>query len=300
MQASSVDLNLLLVLAALLETGSVKQAASRLALSPSATSHALARLRDALGDPILVRAGRTMVLTARAEALIPQVRRIVEESEAVFRRGAGFDAAQLRRGFRVFANDYEELLLIGPLSRRLALEAPLVDLYSLPTPPSVIEPLRRGECDVALGVFGDLPPDIGVQRLFADEFVCLLRENHPALGERWTKKRFAALQHILVAPRGTPRGIVDNMLAEQGLERRVARTVTTFIVAPHLVAGSDFVLTIARRVATLLASGLGLVLRKPPVAPQGFHVGMAWHRRYDQDPEHQFLRERIVEEARRL
>lgn len=301
MQLSSIDLNLLLVLSALLETGSVKEAARRLALSPSATSHALGRLREVLDDPVLVRAGRSMVLSARAEALAPRVRRILEESEALFRQAEGFDPAHLSRAFRVIGNDYGELLIVAPLGATLATAAPGVDLFAVPEPTGgAIEALRRGDADVALGVFGELPPDLGKTRLFRDEFVCLLRDGHPALGRRWTKRRFAALDHVLVAPRGTPRGAVDSILAEHGLERRVARTVSTFLVAPHLVAGTDFVVTISRRFAERLGPSLGLVQRKPPVAPEGFYVSMIWHRRFDADPEHRWLRESIEAEVRDL
>ena len=134
MQLSSIDLNLLLVLSALLETGSVKEAARRLALSPSATSHALGRLREVLDDPVLVRAGRSMVLSARAEALAPRVRRILEESEALFRQAEGFDPAHLSRAFRVIGNDYGELLIVAPLGATLATAAPGVDLFAVPEP----------------------------------------------------------------------------------------------------------------------------------------------------------------------
>lgn len=297
-QLSAIDLNLLRVLGALLETGSVKDAARRLALSPSATSHALSRLRDALGDPILVRAGRSMVPTARAEALAPRVRRVLEDAEQIFVRREGFDPARLRRVFRILTNDYGELMVLAPLGATLAREAPGVDLYaSGPPPGGVVEGLRSGEGDLAIGVFGELPPDIAKRRLFRDGFVTLLREGHPALRGRWTRKRFAALDHVLVSPRGTPGGVIDTLLAESGLERRVARTVSSFFVAPHLLVDTDYVLTVSERVAARLAPGLGLVTRTPPVAPEGFHVSMVWHRRHDEDAEHRFLRERALAEA---
>lgn len=296
MQLSSIDLNLLLVLDALLETGSVKDAARRLALSPSATSHALARLRDVLGDPVLVRAGRRMVPTTRAEALAPRVRRLLEEAEAVFRRAEGFDPALLRRSFTAITNDYGELMVVCPTSALLAREAPGVDLYSRGAGlDRGVTGLREGIGDVMIGVLSSPPPDIATQRLFRDEFVSLLRAGHPALEQRWTKRRFAALEHVLVAPGGTPRGTVDTLLAEHGLERRVARTVSTFHAAPHLLAQTDYVLTVSRRVAERLAGDLGLVQRKPPVAPEGYWIVLAWHRRHDEDPEHRYLRVKIAE-----
>jgi DNA-binding transcriptional LysR family regulator len=95
-----------------------------------------------------------------------------------------------------------------------------------------------------------------------------------------------------------PRGVVDETLASHGLERRVARTVSSFLVAPHLLVDTDFVLTISRRMAELIAPRLGLVQRKPPVAPDGFTIRLAWHRRHHEDAEHRFVRERFIETAR--
>ncbi len=295
MQLSAVDLNLLVVLATLLETRSVKAAAARLALSPSATSHALGRLRTLTGDPLLVRAGRRLVPTARAEALRPALVRFVHEAEAVLRAGDAVDPAALARAFRVLTNDYGELLLLAPLGAALAQEARHVDLYALPAGVrDVSEALRNGDADLAIGAFADLPPDVAAAPLLEDEFVCLLRAGHPALRGRLTKRRFLALEHVLVAPRGEPVGVVDRLLAERGETRRVARTVSGFLVAPALVASTDYVVTISRRVAERVADVHGLAVRKAPIAPEGFTIRLAWHRRADGDPAHRWLRERLL------
>ncbi len=138
-----------------------------------------------------------------------------------------------------------------------------------------------------------------MQTLFTEQFVCLLRKGHPALRRKLSIERYAALDHVLVSPGGTPRGIVDEVLAEHGLHARVARSVSSFLVAPRMVAETDYVLTIARRVACLLAEPLGLVMRKPPVELPGYALSMMWHRAQDADPAHVWLRERALSVADR-
>ena len=293
MQLSSIDLNLLVVLDALLETESVKEAAKRLALSPSATSHALGRLRDLLGDPVLVRAGRRMVRSARGERLRPRVRALTSELAGLLRQEA-FDPATCRDSFRIGSTDYAELFVVAPLSRRLQELAPGIDLRSVAEGVDRVAVLREGVVDFDVGVARDFPEDIDRIELFRDRFVVLLREGHPALGRRLTVARFAALEHVLVAPRGTPRGVVDRLLEREGRRRRVARSVARFFVAPELVAESDYALTISARVAARVAPRLGLVARRPPIALSGYTISLSWHRRNTDDPGHRWMREQIA------
>lgn len=295
MQLSGVDLNLLVVLDALLETRSVKRAAARVSLSPSATSHALARLRDLLGDPVLVRAGRQMVLTGRAEVIRPRVRRLLEETGALLRFEEELEPATLRRSFRVASTDYAERVIVLPLSDALAAIAPGVDLLSRALGVDVVERLRAADYELAIGVFFDLPADIERETLLHEDFVCLFRRGHPALRRELTAERYAALGHVLIAPRGVPRGIVDVYLERRGLARRVARTVSSFEVAPYLVAETDYVLTLPARVARRLAPELELVIREPPLELPGFDLAVLWHRRLSGDAAHAWLREQIRE-----
>jgi DNA-binding transcriptional LysR family regulator len=297
MHLSAVDLNLLPLLHAVLETRSVKAAARRVGLSPSASSHALGRLRTLLDDPLLVRAGRQMQLTPRAERLRPRVQRLVDELGRVLQRDEAIAPARLRRPFTLGAGDLVELVLLAPLGRRLAAAAPGVDLYGARIEPDVTAQVREGRSDVVVGVFDDQPDDIRTVTLLRDRFVCLLRADHPVLSGRLTTRRYAALDHLLVAPRGVPRGVVDRLLEAQGLRRRVARTVSSFVVAPHVVAGSDLVLTVSELVARRFAAPLGLAVRPPPLPLPGYALRMAWHRRVDADPAHAWLRQQVIEVA---
>lgn len=292
---AGVDLNLLVALDSLLETRSVKRAAARIALSPSATSHALARLRDLLGDPVLVRAGREMVLTPRAESLRPRLRRLLEETDALLRFSDAVDPATLRRAFAIAATDYAEMIAVRAVSDRLAEIAPGVDLHCRALGGDAVDRLRGGDYELAIGVFPELPPDFERAHLLHEEFVCVLRRGHRALRRKLTPEVYAGLDHVLIAPRGQPRGVVDAYLERRGLSRRVARTVATFEVAPRLVASSDFVLTLSRRVADRLAAELDLAIREPPIDLPGFDLVMLWHRRMTDDPGHRWLRERLAE-----
>jgi DNA-binding transcriptional LysR family regulator len=291
---AGVDLNLLVVLDSLLETRSVKRAATRVSLSPSATSHALARLRDLLGDPVLVRAGRQMALTPRAERMRARVRSLLEETGALLRSDDLFDPETLRRGFRIAATDYAEVVVIRALSDHLAGSAPGVDLFSRALVRDSVDRLRGGDDELAIGVFADLPADIERATILRDGFVCVLRRGHPALRRKLTAERYAALGHVLTATRGEPYGVVDVYLERVGLRRRVARTVSSFEVAPHMIASTDYVLTLPARVARRLARDLDLVIREPPIALPGFDLEMVWHRRMTGDPGHRWLRETIA------
>jgi DNA-binding transcriptional LysR family regulator len=289
---SGIDLNLLVVLDALLATSSVKAAAARLALSPSATSHALQRLRAVLDDPLFVRAGQALVATPRAERLRPRLAQLLEDVEHLLADAAEVDPGQLRRSFSVATNDYGERVLLAPLGQRLHALAPGVDLYSVRST-NVEADLRTGGHDLSIGVVRSTAPDLEVESLFEERFVCLFRAGHPAAKKKLTLDRYARLEHILVAPGGTPRGVVDRMLEQHGLARRVARTVATFAVAPRLVGDSDYVLTLAERLARPLAAELGLLVRPAPEPLTGFTMSMVWHRRTTEDAAHRWLRDQV-------
>lgn len=289
MRLSAIDVNLLVVLDALLQEGHVGRASRRLALTPSATSHALARLRELLGDPLLVRAGRRFVLTPRASELVPQVRQLMEQMERILQSPEAFQPAKLERTFLLLTTDHIELVLLRPLDRLLTVEAAQVILHSRPVGPDAVEELRASRADLAFGMFPGLPKDLSSQVLFQDRFVTLVREGHPALSRPLTLRRFAALEHVLVAPRGVATSALDTLLAERGLKRRVVRTLGTFLAAPFLVAQTDHVVTLSARMAEALAPLLGLRMLEPPI-PLEFTLMQVWHRRLDTDPAHAWFR----------
>ncbi len=297
---AGVDLNLLVALDALLAERHVTRAARRLGLSQPATSHALARLRALLGDPLLVRgAGGALVATARAEALVPRLRQALDAVRAALQGDPPFDPATARASFRISTGDYAELVLLPALMRRIAREAPGVDLWVV-TSADEAAALASGSIDCLLAPrrAGTTPGPGTYQRpLFTETFTCLVRRGHPAAAQRLTLARYAALDHLLIAPRGTPGSFVDDALAERGKQRRVALAVPHFLVAPHVVATTDLILTVASRVAAAVAGPLDLVTVPPPVELPGFAMALYWHERRHHDPAQRWLRGLIAEVA---
>lgn len=286
------DLNLLRVLDAVLTTGSATAAAKALGSTQSTVSHALSRLRDQLGDPLVVRGGRGLVPTPRGEALREPVRRSLAELAAALAPVA-FDPRTARLELVISAADYATVLLLPALAARLSTEAPGVVLVVV----GGNDPLRaleEAEADLALGTSGPVREGFYSQRLFDDTFTCVLRRGHPALAS-WDLATYASCRHVLVTPRGTPGGTVDPHLEALGYKRTVVFRVPHFLAAAHVVAGSDAICTLPSRIATSIADPLGLETRPPPLLLPGFAIHQQWHERRHADPAHRWLRRMIAE-----
>lgn len=297
---AGIDLNLFVLLDALLAERSVTRAARRVGLSQSAASHALARLRALTGDALLVRGPRGMLPTPRAEALASPVREALAGLDRALAPAAAFEPRSTRRRFRVVGGDLAELVLFPPLFARLGAEAPGVDLSALPTPSDAALALERGEVDLAIAPLGSFARAgaLSERPLFEDGFVCVVRRGHPLGRGAFGLERYLSARHAVIAPRGARGGIVDDLLASMGRERRVVLTIPHFLAAPYVVAQSDLVLTLPARVAQVLAGPLGLAVLRPPLRVPRFTMAMAWHRRVDEEPGHRWLRGVLGEVAR--
>lgn len=295
---NSPDLNLLITLDVLLREGSVAAAARRLRLSPSAMSRALARLRDATGDPLLVRAGRGLVPTPRALELRDQVGRVVEAAQAVLRPAEQPDLTQINRTFTLRTNEgFVESF--GPdLIARIGREAPGVRLRFLPKPDKDSALLRDGTVDLETGVVGsDTAPELRTQALFRDRFIGAVRLDHPLCGEAINVQRYVGFAHVLVARRGRlDPGPVDTALQALGLERTVMTMVGGFATALALARATDLVATVPERHTAALRRGMRSF--PLPFAVPGIVVSMLWHPRQDADPAHRWLRHCIREVCR--
>lgn len=289
----SWDLGLLTPLDALLQEGSVTGAARRLGLSTPAMSHALARLRTHLGDPLLVRAGRGLSPTPRAQELAPLVHALVLRAHEVLTPPRTFSPTELDRTFVVHASDYVLEILGGALDARLAQAAPGLALRFVPNSPDDAAAVQGGGSDLAIGIYGELPQEMRTRRLLTDRFVCAVRHDHP-VGTRLTLARYLALTHVQVAPRGLPGGYVDDVLRARGLARRVVRAVPYFHAGLRLVARTDHVLTVSERLARAHARELGLRVLPPPLPLRPYALSLVWHPRVDADPAHRWLREQLV------
>jgi DNA-binding transcriptional LysR family regulator len=289
-----MDLNLLRVLDALLQENSVTRAAERLGTSPAAVSRTLARLRRAVGDPLLVRAGQGMVPTPRALELRDEVGVLLRNCDNVLRPGAGFDAAHLQRTFTVQAADLLLTGLAGTLTDRIHAEAPHVDVVFLPEANEGGPGLRQGWVDVELGVLGHLDPEVRTRRLTRATLVGVARHGHPLFDGRVDVRRFAAADHIGISRLGRRLGPIDTALAERGLRRRVAVVVPSHTSAMLLARDTDLVaLTLADWLPGTIAA-LGLRTFPIPLDLAPLDLGMAWHPRNSADPGHRWFRDHLA------
>jgi DNA-binding transcriptional LysR family regulator len=283
------DLNLLVTLDVLLAEGSVARAAERLRLSPSAMSRALARLRQATGDPLLVRAGRGLVPTPRALALRERVGQLVEDGAAVLRPA---DKLDLRRLVRTFTLRTREGFVenFGPdLIARVGAEAPGVRLRFLPKPDKDSALLRDGRVDLETGVVGSTTgPEVRAQALFRDRFIGVVRDGHALSRGEITPARYAGGRHIAVSRRGLDKGPIDEALSSLGLEREIATIVDGFATALALARASDLIASVPERHTGNLRAGMhGFPL---PLSMPEITVSLLWHPRLDADPAHRWLR----------
>jgi len=292
------DLSLLATLDALLQEGSVTGAARRVGLSTPAMSHALARIRDRLSNPILVRAGRRMVLTPRAEALKPRIHTLVNEARQALEAERPFVPSELRRSFVVLTTDYVLCMLGLAVDRILSQEAPNLLVRFVPNSPDDPATLRDGGADIAIGIYEDLPPEMKTRPLLTDRFVVALRRDHPTVGRRLSLEQFVRLPHLQVALRGRS-GYVDNLLKGKGVERHVARAIPYVLPALYLLSKTDYLLVVCQRIVEELAPALGLRTLTPPVDLRTYTLSLVWHPRFDRDAGHRFLRDVFARAAQK-
>jgi DNA-binding transcriptional LysR family regulator len=291
---AGIDLNLLTSLDALLEERNVTRAARRLGVTQPAVSHNLRRLRELLGDPLLVRSPRGMQPTPRATELQPQVRALLDSAEAVLQVAPVFDPASADRAFVIAMADQAASQLLPPLAERLATLAPGVRLVLRPPIVEVDRALADGDLDLAVGVFPSISAAVRTQALWDETFACVVRRGSAGARGPFDLQRYLSLSHVLVAPRGRPGGIVDDMLARDGLRRQVAVIVPHFLVAPAVVASTDLVWTAPASLARVAAASHPLTIRTPPLALPGFTNAMRWHVRLDRDPGLAWLRAQLL------
>ncbi|WPJ98802.1 LysR family transcriptional regulator [Pseudomonas putida] len=288
-----IDLNLLLALHALLSERHVTRAALRLHRSQPAVSHALAQLRKHFDDPLLVRQGGGMALTARAQSLAQPLQDALSNLDSLLATPL-FEPARAQRRFRLSLSDYASRIILPHLLRHLRQVAPGVDLaISQASRETMLAQLLDGELDLALGLFPELPQDITAQPLFADRFISVAdRQVLPASGgmalEDWL-----ARPHVLMAMRPDAFDEIERALAARGLQRRIALALPHWSAAVEVLAGTDLILTVASRAVGSLRQHRTLRQFTPPLAIPSFDYQQAWHKRKDSDPGHRWLRETV-------
>ncbi|HEU4535042.1 MAG TPA: LysR family transcriptional regulator [Polyangiaceae bacterium] len=291
MGLAGTDLNQLRVLDALLSERSVSRAARRLGVTQAAASNALRRLRETVGDPLLVRAGRRMVLTPRAEALAGPAAEAMRAAARVLAAEAAFEPARASTTFRLATSDHVDVVLLSRVESLLAREAPGIGVHLLPFGPRADDDLRDARVDLVIAPGREGPSDVASEHLFDDRLVWVMRAGHEAAAAPASAESLAAWRHLLVSPRGHSGGPVDAALARRGLARRVARTMPQFGTALLLLARSDLVAVLPLRLVRGVAPTLDLTWRPLPFALPSVAMAMTWHRRDARDARHAYVRD---------
>jgi DNA-binding transcriptional LysR family regulator len=283
MNISNFDLNLLRVFDMLLREQNVSRAAERLALTQPTVSNALARLRDALGDPLLVRVGRRMCPTPRALALEGPIRAALQQIEQTLATGDAFDPQRSHRQLRIALTDFVEQLCMPSLLACLETRAPnlRIDVVHL-TANLPVEALDRGELDMVLGRFDHVPARFSRQLWRSETLRVAVRRGHPHLVDGLELDTFLQLRHVWVHG-GQTRGMVDQWLAEQNLARQIVYTTPNYLQAAHLVAATDLCVVLPTQLAQQFARLLPLELHELPFALPPFELELVHlsHRQHD-------------------
>jgi DNA-binding transcriptional LysR family regulator len=299
MNLATFDLNLLIVFDALMQERSVTRAGQRIGLSQPAMSHALNRLRYLLKDELFVRTPEGMMPTPRAEHLALPLRHALNEMQLALEPEA-FVPAEAERSFAVAVNNYAAVVLVPALVAAVSKAAPRVRLDLRPSGTiDVLEQLDRGELDLAIVAEAPAAERIGSATLFTDPFVSVMRRDHPAARRRPTAASLARLPHLEISSVGDDTRFIDEWLAERGLERRNAARAP-FLSAAAILSQSDMVAVLGRRVAQVFVRNNPLRLRDLPYASPTVGTTMAWHRRFDGQPAHRWLRGAVQEANRAL
>ena len=290
-----IDLNLLVVLHALLAERHVSRAAARLNMSQPAVSHALGRLRHLFDDPLLVRRDGRLAPSARALEIGPALAEALRQVQEVL-GPKGFEPADEKRTFRLAMSDYGSAVILAGLLRRLRDDAPGIDLVvTQSSRDGMLRHVLDGECDLALGVFPDLQKTLKARTLFIETFACLADRDSLEGFERLDLTAYLDRPHMLVAMKDEGGTEIDAALHAAGHSRRIALTLPHWGHAPRLIRGTDLVLTVARKALALQEMDPAFTVFPPPFPIPPFPFVQVWHERREADPAHLWLRAAVAD-----
>lgn len=294
---SAIDLNLLLVLDAVVAERSVSKAARRLHVTSPAISNALARLRGTLGDPIVTRSGRGIVPTPRALEVAPAIARALREIQGAI-QGADFDPQSAAPLLTLAIADAGQLARLPRLAALMSRELPRARLRVVNVDTMVaLGGLAGTEVDVAVGV-SDPAPGIHRQPIYEERAVVIARRGHPRLGERATRRQLAAERHVEIhVAFGKPSKPVERSYQKLGITRDIAAVVPSFSAACAMVAATDFIATLPRSVVEAFGASGGLRIVETPLRTAPITMYMSWQRRTHGDPAMRLFRDLIVRAA---
>jgi DNA-binding transcriptional LysR family regulator len=297
----TLDLNLLRVFDAVMTEQNLTRAAGHLAMTQPAVSNAIKRLRESLGDELLIRTAYGVKPTPRAEAMWPQVRAALASMEAAVMPET-FDVSKAQATFRLAMADATAAYWLPSLMRSIEREAPGVNIRMMPLTTREPRPmLLRGDIDLAVGFFPGVAAQLSYEtgspirheRLYSGEYVCVMRKQHPLAKSKLDVDAYCNANHLLVSFSGRAHGLVDEALAQMGRERRILLTVNQFFTAGRVVANSDLITVLPKHL--MVATGMtdALLWRELPFAMPAVHLDMLWHERDGRSPAHRWLRQNL-------
>lgn len=291
------DLNLLLLLEALLTECHVSRAAQRMCLSQSAMSHALNRLRQQLNDPLLVRAGNGLKLTPRAKSMLPDIRQAIRMIEHSLNPPAPFDPAHSKRCFTIASTDYFEAITLPPLMQELQQTAPGIRIQiEVISQNDNLKQLENQQVDLIAGLDNQqqVDPQLIRQQWLREPFACLVAEQNTAVNQKLTLQQYCQLNHVLFSDlAGVTFDPIDHWLAAQQQQRNpIARTVN-YMAGARIVALTDAIMTLPQQMALLFASMLPVKLITPPKDIPQIEMITLHHPLYANDPGLQWLLQQL-------
>lgn len=291
-----IDLHLIRVLHTVLTERSVSRAAIRLGMHQPAVSAALKRLRDLSGDPLLVRSGSGMVPTDAALRMVEPSASILRAAQVLFTEARGFEPRTATNTFRVAASDYLDPMFLPQLVAQIKTQAPLchIEIHPLSADSDYRQHLAQGDVDVVIGNWLSAPDDLHQGRLFADEVVCLVSRDHPAVRRPWDLAGWLQAEHI--APTAThpgAKGVIDEHLDALGLARNITARCPHFGLMPAMVASSLLVMTTGRQFCERYVQRLPLKILECPVDFPRLMYYQLWHERTHASNAAKWLRERV-------
>jgi DNA-binding transcriptional LysR family regulator len=299
MNIRNINLNLLITLDALLTERHVSRAADKVFITQPAMSNSLTQLRELFNDQLLVRSGKNMELTPLAIEIAPKIKNILQQIEDTVIHPTVFDPKTAKREFKIGMSDYGEFVLLPALAEKLAKLAPNISLriihMNMLNDTAIF---TEGKLDLGIGIAAFDSPAIRFEKLFSEDAICAARSDHPTI-KKLTAKNYLAAKHLAIAYE-TSTTITDTTLKESGSARDTVLKVPHILVAMHVLANTPLIATVPKRVALTLQQPLKLAVHKPPFTIPSVTVSQAWHKRFDDDAGHKWLRNLIKEIAQTI
>jgi DNA-binding transcriptional LysR family regulator len=286
----AIDIRLLMVFDAIYKTRSVTAAAEALDLGQPAVSVALAKLRHHFGNPLFVRTSNGMEPTPFSEGLVQPVREVLAAVEKVLGHHGEFEPATSERNFRICMTDISQLVLLPRLWETLRETAPGVRIEIVPMSSDTARLLESGEADLAVGFVPQLEAGLHQQSLFVQNFVCMVAQDHPRIGDSLDLARFEAEDHAVISSSGAAPTILEREIARQGITRRIALKIPSFLGAAFVIEHTDLLLTVPRRLGDVLQGRGAFRFLPVPFPLPEYEVKQHWHERYHHDEGNRWLR----------